>query len=156
MDETVNSEFTTQFKVQTGLITAIVFSAIIFFTTYVYHNPKYSRGEFTGEVILAVILLGVYLYLLSRNIQQLTISAESMILYYPITKKQIVIDYADIVHVRNMRNTSNSESIKFSSLNLEIELSTGETFSFSDSVYENYYELKDSISHYRFAKNNRE
>jgi hypothetical protein len=152
MNDAVTSKFTNVFWFKAVAFTLFVAGATIAcITACIANYETYNWGRLVLIAAFSVILIGVYLYVTVRSLRTITAAREGIILYYKITKKQIIIDYADILHVNNYRVSANRDNmISPSYLSLDIELSTGENIIFNENDIGNYDELKEAIREYRF------
>jgi hypothetical protein len=153
MAETVTSELDPKMRTKSlGFALAVIIAIIVVIMYCVSHQTKYTWGEFvvTGGVILALIYYSSRV-VINNNII-VTTYPENLEIYYTITKKKIHINYADITHVTSVLVNGNDDSALpvLVYTRCTIELSTKEEFSFTDSQFSNYSELKESIRQHRF------
>jgi hypothetical protein len=155
MTTAVTSKFTTLFWVKMIVIIAAILIAVIFGAVYLsLHHTMYPTSQIIIFIVLAVAAVGVYTYNLTVSLLKITAAHEGLILYYMLTKKKIVIDYADILHVSNVHSRQTGLPTSSGGVKLVIELSTGEEFFIKEENYENYVELKDALREFRFHLDN--
>jgi hypothetical protein len=152
MPYTVTSKFTTVFRIK-----AVIFTLFILVSTglsiegCISNYEAYNWGEMGSIALYSMLVIGIYVNVAINSLKNITAAPEGIILYYLLTKKQIIVDYADIVHVSNYRINGNYDSpLLPSHLKLDIELSTGEDIVFTNTDIDNYDELKEAIREYRF------
>lgn len=147
----VISKFTTLFWIKAVVFTIFIFTSITAcIIVSIKHWFEYNWGQLTLIVIFSIVLVYFFLNLAINSLVRVTIAPEGLCVKYLITKKLIIIAYADITHLSNVRISNNSENATASSyVEFKIKLDTGEEFSFTDNQFENYHELKRAISEYR-------
>jgi hypothetical protein len=153
MAQTVISELNPSMRTKSLGFALVIIVVIIVVVMYcISHREKYSWGELvvTGGVITALLYYGGSL-VINKNIV-VTTYPENLEIYYLITKKRILVNYADITHVASVIvNGNNDSALPFLVYTrCTMELSTKEEFSFTDTQFTNYSELKESIRQHRF------
>src|SRR4051812_7430987 len=104
MDDSVASNFSTAFKVKTVIFTLFVLgSTYICGAIAISGYDSYTWGQLTAVGVYSLILLYIYAYVLITATIVITATREGIVIDYLITKRQVIIDYADIVHVSNIR-----------------------------------------------------
>ncbi|MDB5124171.1 MAG: hypothetical protein JWP94_2300 [Mucilaginibacter sp.] len=153
MDYPITSKFTNSFRFKALVITllAILVNTIAIANCIASFSTDY-QGQSIIFVIISVILMGVYLYFAVQLLRKITATYDGIVIDYILTGRQVIIHYADIVHVSSYRRNINRGNIRAprSYLWLEIELTTGKYISFNEYEYSNYDELKEAIREYRF------
>ena len=114
-------------------------------------RSSYSNSDFVGAMILSLVLFYILFNNINNTLLKITVAPGGLELRYLLTKKQIVINYADITHVSN---THAKQEVSYPTSNdgakLTVELSTGETLILVKETYSNYNELKEAIRRNRF------
>jgi hypothetical protein len=152
MEDTVTSNFSRAFWIKFIMFTiSVIGSTIICAVVSVKNRDTYSWGQLASVGTYAIILIALYFYVIIKSTIIITAAREGIIVDYLITKKQIIIDYADIAHASNIRvNDIMNVAVTFTYCKLVIELTTGEYFTFKESNMTNYGELKEAIREFRF------
>ncbi len=150
MTEPVKSVFTLFFKVKCIIVTLVTLFGIIDFVIACSDQSDALQPKIPFLPLLAIGICWFFYAMLS--LRTITAAPEGIILNYLLTKKQIVINYADIEHVSNVLPDSNRLKPTLSSLNglkLLIELKSGKSISFFQNDIKNYDELKEAIREFR-------
>src|SRR5580698_3946589 len=103
MATTVTSELNRGMRTRTFIFaTAIIVTIIVVIVYCIGHAENYNWGELvaTGGVIIALIYYSGRL-IVNKNII-VTTYPENLEIYYLLTKKKILINYADITHVSSV------------------------------------------------------
>jgi hypothetical protein len=109
MTHPVTSKFSTMFWVKAVLLTLVLFGCTIAcINNITEYKDNYSGGQISSVYIFSGVFLVVYVYMAIRTVRRITAASEGLIIEYLITKKKIVIDYADITHVDNVIVSSSS------------------------------------------------
>jgi len=164
MAETVSSVFRPHLK-RNVIISSVIIWPVILFLAYSYLNDE--AGVNASNIVICLICISIFGYLYFRGIVsmflKITAAPEGLIFHYLLTDKKIVIDYAEIKHIESLMNmswraksrgiipaTAERDDLSANGFTLKIYLTSGETFTFDDSNYTNYDELKESIRRHRF------
>ena len=155
MTQPVSSKFSFAFWIKAILKTLLLFGSIAGCAKVaIESSAKYSRGELLLTACFCVVLILMYIYLSIGALKQFTAAPEGIIIYYYLTNKRVIIDYADITHIDNILVTEEvltNNSTEY--LKLVIEFNTGgELVIFKDDMI-NYDELKEAIRQFRFHLN---
>jgi len=154
MNKIVISKFNSTFWLKAIFFTLFVFGSVIACISISIKDwDSYNWGQLTIVAIFSGIVIYLYLKFMLASLMTITVAPGGLGIKYWLSGKSIVIDYADITHVSNDRLTSNRDTAFQSSyLMLTIKLTTGEEIVFSENLFNNYDELKDTIRDYRFLK----
>jgi hypothetical protein len=151
MEDTVTSKFTTKFWLKAVVFTLFVFISTLYCIIFsANHKEELNWGQLWSVAIYSVLLAAVYVYISIRSLRKITAARQGIIINYLITKKQIVIDYAYVVHVSNLRVHAADANQGSGYLELAIELNTGEKLILLEEDVANYDELKEAIREFRF------
>lgn len=102
-------------------------------------------------VIFSGILIYYYVKTAINTIVRVTVGQNGLGIDYLLTKKHILVNYADITHVSStVVGSGRDTAVVYTYLQLDIELLTGEQFRFTDNQFSNYEDLKEWIRYYRF------
>lgn len=152
MTETVTSKFTNGFWASVIFIGIFSLSIIIFCLVL---DVQALLATNWGEVVLFTAFSAITIFIGFNNINAtlLKVSAapEGLILNYLLTRKQIIVNYADIKHEGVVQERSRRDpAIVNGSVKIVLELSTGETIYLLQESYTNFEELAEAIRRARF------
>jgi hypothetical protein len=155
MTKTVSSRFSFTFWLKAILKTLILFGSIAgCVKVAIERSAGYSRAELLLTACFCMILIAMYLYLSIGALKQFTAAPEGIIIYYYLTNKRVIIDYADITHIDNILVTVEEKTNTTSEyLKLVIEFNTGGELVIYKDDMTNYDELKEAIRQFRFHLN---
>jgi hypothetical protein len=152
MPETIISKFNPTIWIKAIIFTAFVFGSEIACVVFSIKNKDiYSWGQYCLVTVLGVGLLYYYIKTAINTIVRITVGAGGLGIDYLLTKKHILVEYSDIIHVSSTNvGRGNDNVVVYKYLQLDIELSTGEQLTFTDNQFDNYEDLKEWIRYYRF------
>jgi hypothetical protein len=109
-----------------------------------------------GTLAVLIILICFNTYRAVNRFIKVEVSPDSLLLHYLLINKQISVNYADMVHVSIVRNTSDyyETSRRFTladTTKLKIELNNGKKLYLVEEYYENFDELKEAVRRARFG-----
>ena len=151
MDEPVISIFDESYY-SNAIFGAIVFLSLTGYAAYCclfYH--LLSPGK--AWLILAA-LIGfdyLYYYLFSKSWKVVTVTAEEVIIYYVVYRKQINIPFAEITRVSTYRTQSEDGARYSFSQDFVIEYGDDKSVGFNEAWYENYNRLKMTIYFHKYG-----
>jgi len=149
MTETVTSKFRKSLWIAPILFGILVFSLIAICVT-----PG-NTGMIMGILVVLIVLFCFNTYRAVTRFIKVNVSPDALLLHYLLINKQIIVNYADIVHVSVVReNTGRDENSRsftlIDTIKLKIELNTGEDLYLFEEYYENFDEIKEAIRRARF------
>lgn len=158
MTETIISKFRTVFWFQIGIMITVISGFIVYCVKCSLRDGEINI--YSGELLVGVVVSGLLIYLLNNllriDISVITLTPQHMVIDYPVTKKQEIIEYSEISRLSIARGRyaqSWSMANRRYYENLEVELTSNRTIFIRENMYENYNVLKDTL--YTITKHHR-
>jgi hypothetical protein len=157
MTETVTSKFRNSLWIAASLFAILIFGLIVVILNLITTPGSFKAGKMQFILPMLMVFGCFYGYRVVKRLIKVTVTPDSLLLSFLLTGSKRTVNYADIVHVSRLRETSLRQdtfnippTTLIDPLKLKIELNTGENISLYKEYYENFDEMAEAIRRARF------
>ncbi len=145
----IKSKFRTAYFGQRIFLYVILILFILYLFSLAYSNGQinFKRGEFWFALCFGLALFYEMIDFLIRELNEVTLNENEIIVKYIFTKKIQIIRYTEIKKVSINRTLSRFRSIRVSEgyTDLRLELTNRTIFIISPNAFENFQEIKKML-----------